>query len=151
DPAEFNAGYRIVPGRDDHVLSADIYLFDTLAGGGGYADQAGRNIRAILENALENLETCPKSCSRSCQDCLRHYGNQFWHEHLDRHIGALLVRYALTDELPPVDDLDAQRRLLLPLRRMLELDGFACESGLSINGVSVPLIVRGKTGGVAVG
>jgi len=48
DPSEFSSGFRIVPADIEEQLDTDVYLFDTLAGGAGYADQAGHHIHAIV-------------------------------------------------------------------------------------------------------
>jgi ATP-dependent helicase YprA (DUF1998 family) len=152
DPGEFSAGYRMVPGLEEgDELAADLYLFDTLAGGAGYADEAGRSIRLILERTLTELEGCPARCDRSCYNCLRHYKNQYWHEHLDRHLAATLLRYALFGALPPTEDLESQVAQLQALRRMLELDGYSCESATTMDGILAPLRVTTSDTTVVVG
>lgn len=151
DTGEFSAGYRIIPNASGSGLAADLYLFDTLSGGAGYADQAGQAIDAILGRTLKELEECPRSCDRSCYDCLRHYGNQHWHEHLDRHIGAALLRFMLHGTLPTTGDLLTQQQTLTPLQRMLAMDGYRCESPAKVGGVRVPLLVHGKATTLALG
>src|SRR5262249_1827478 len=102
DPAEFGAGFRVVPSpQAGQPLSLDLYLYDTLAGGAGYAELAGRHLDEILIDVLDLLEHCPTPCDRSCESCLRHYHNQHLRERLDRHVGAQLLRYALHGEIPP--------------------------------------------------
>lgn len=150
DPAEFSAGFRIVPGTGES-LRADVYLFDTLAGGAGYADQAGRELRAILEKLDRLLRVCPKNCDRSCYYCLRHYGNQYWHASLDRFLAADMLAYTLDATLPRTDDLKDQARRLLPLKRMLEFDGYKCESSASVHGCEVPLLVERQGRRLAIG
>src|SRR5690606_37012460 len=93
DPSEFKSGYRLVKLNPDEPLRADIYMFDSLAGGAGYAEQAGQNLNLVLNKALELLENCTQECDRSCTDCIRHYQNRYWHSHLDRYLGAQLLRY----------------------------------------------------------
>lgn len=149
DPGEFSVGYRVVSLMEHGSLAADVFLYDTLSGGAGYADQAGEAIEAILRQTLADLEGC--SCSRSCQECLRHYHNRFWHERLDRHLAASILRYVLDGDLPDTDDLGAQEEELLPLQRMLELDGYICELGRSIGGQRIPLVVADSTGELAIG
>lgn len=151
DPTEFSTGYRVVPGADPDSLAADIYLFDTLSGGAGYADQAGVIIDRVLTRTLKELEGCPANCERSCYNCLRHYANQYWHEHLDRHLAATLLRYLLRGDVPETGDITIQRSLLGPLKRMLELDGHSCQGDLNLEGVQVPLAVQGGGVLVAVG
>ncbi len=149
DPSEFGAGFRIVPIDGEEQLFLDIYLYDTLSGGAGYAELAGRHLRGILDSTLALLENCPGNCDRSCESCLQHYHNQHLKERLDRKLGAELLRYALSGEAPTEAAAQNQIQALAGLRRLLELDGFACQEGDCINHVSVPLLV--SRGGRQVG
>ncbi len=61
-----------------------ILLFDTAAGGAGYAGQASFEITALLRSARQLLE-CPKECDRACHACLLDFDTQ--HEtDLSRHV-----------------------------------------------------------------
>ncbi|MGX9147282.1 DEAD/DEAH box helicase [Mesorhizobium sp. 128a] len=151
DPSEFGAGFRIVPNHDDQTLLLDVYLYDTLSGGAGYADLAARNIEEILQQTLALLEQCPSHCEASCESCLRHYHNQYIKDRLDRNLGAELLRYALDDTLPEEKAPEAQATLLRNLRRLLELESFDCSSPENVQGVTVPLVVRHLDRQVAVG
>ncbi|WP_224543693.1 DEAD/DEAH box helicase [Mesorhizobium sp. CA16] len=151
DPAEFGAGFRIVPNREDDSLMLDVYLYDTLSGGAGYAELAARNIEEVLQQTLALLEDCPAHCEHSCQSCLRHYHNQYLKDRLDRNLGAELLRYALDGTLPQEKTSLAQARLLLNLQRLLELEGFSCAGPTEMQGVTVPLAVTSAKHQVAVG
>jgi len=83
-------------------MEAEIYLYDTLPGGAGFAQRVGALGLAVFEEALQILEKCPDDCDRSCYRCLRSYRNKFEHELLDRHIGASLLRFLLRGVLPDV-------------------------------------------------
>jgi ATP-dependent helicase YprA (DUF1998 family) len=83
-----------------HGREAEIYLYDTLAGGAGFTQQVSQLGREIFELALERLEHCPAGCDESCYRCLRSFRNRFEHTHLDRHVGASLLRYLLYGTLP---------------------------------------------------
>jgi hypothetical protein len=147
DANEFSVGFRIVPGADAGRLRADIYLFDTLSGGAGYSDQVGRELSEILRGALiPLLRDCPGDCERSCYNCLRHYGNQFWHASLDRKLASALMAYAIDGVAPQPGDVESQAAMLAPLMRMLELDGITCMSPSTTNGQRVPLVARGASG-----
>jgi ATP-dependent helicase YprA (DUF1998 family) len=126
DPSEFGAGFRIVPSLDSGVTFLDVYLYDTLSGGAGYAELAGRNITEILDDVQRLLEDCPSHCERSCESCLRHYHNQHLRERLDRRVAAQLLRYARMGEVPAEDAARKQAADLTALQRLLELDGFRC-------------------------
>jgi len=101
---ELQAEYRPAlteAGRDG--LEAEIYLYDTLPGGAGFAQRVGKLGLPVVEAALSILENCPEGCDRSCYRCLRSYKNKFEHDLLDRHIGASLLRFALTGKTPALD------------------------------------------------
>jgi hypothetical protein len=49
------------------------------------------------------MKTCPEDCDASCYRCLRSFKNKFEHGLLDRHVGAELVEYLLTGDLPAFD------------------------------------------------
>jgi len=151
DPSEFGAGFRIVPARDGDELYLDMYLYDTLAGGAGYAELAGRHLKQILADVLDLLENCRGKCDQSCEKCLRHYHNQHLRDRLDRHIGAQLLRYVLTGQVPPEPSVEEQVNRLAPLKRMLELDGFSCRSPESVRNELVPLVAEKNGRRFAVG
>jgi hypothetical protein len=81
-------------------MEAEIYLYDTLPGGAGFAQRVGKAGLPIFHGALSILVDCPENCDRSCYRCLRNYRNKFEHDLLDRHIGAGLLRFVLTDIVP---------------------------------------------------
>lgn len=141
DPSEFGAGFRIVPRPGQETLQLDVYLYDTLSGGAGYAELAARNIGEILQQTLELLEQCPASCEQSCESCLRHYHNQFLKDRLDRGLGAELLRYALNGTLPKEKPASEQTHRLKNLQRLLELEGFVCAASVPEGQVIVPLMV----------
>jgi ATP-dependent helicase YprA (DUF1998 family) len=152
DPSEFGAGFRIVPsGGDDPQLHLDVYLYDTLSGGAGYAELAGRFLPEILQQVLRLLEHCRGKCERSCESCLRHYHNQHLKDRLDRFVGAQLFRYAMTGELPTEASPEAQARDLQGLARLLELDGFTCASASPAGVSAVPLTVQRGGASAAIG
>lgn len=131
DPSEFSTGFRMVRVGTGNPLRADVYLFDTLSGGAGYAERAGVKLGEILDETLQLLEQCPADCDTSCTECLRHYANRHWHAHLDRHLGARLLRFALFGETPPFGSLLEQSDQLAALRQLLTLDGCTCSGGLA--------------------
>ena len=104
DPNELQAEYR--PALTDlgrAGLEAEIYLYDTLPGGAGFARRVGELGLAVFEEALQILEACPEGCDRSCYRCLRSYKNKFEHDLLDRHLGASLLRYLIFGSDPTMD------------------------------------------------
>ena len=151
DPAEFGSGFRIVPIEEDCGVYLDIYLYDTLSGGAGYAELAGTYLDGILRDVLILLEKCPSECDQSCPSCLRHFFNQHLRERLDRSLGAALLRYAMTGKIDLECSVEQQVEDLRQLKRLLELDGFDCTDETEVSGVRVPLIVERTGRRVAVG
>ena len=96
EASELQAEYRpaLTP-AGHHGLEAEIYLYDTLAGGAGFTRRVSGFGLAIFEEALERLEDCPADCDESCYRCLRSFRNRFEHGLLDRQVGASLLRYLL--------------------------------------------------------
>jgi hypothetical protein len=82
---------------------AEIFLYDTLPGGAGFASQLVGQGQALFERALALMKACPENCDASCYRCLRSFKNKFEHGLLDRHVGAELLEYLLTGELPEFD------------------------------------------------
>ena len=140
DPSEMSSGFRLLPQEDGAVLQADVYLFDTLAGGAGYAEQAGHELGQVFDVLADLLSGC--TCDTSCQDCLRHYGNRFYHESLDRHLGLALLNYIRDGVYPATDNLAEQAGKLEPLRRMCQLDGYRADINVSVGTHTVPLLVE---------
>ena len=104
EAGELQAEYRPALtdlGKDG--LEAEIYLYDTLAGGAGFAREVGDLGAPIFDDALQLLESCPADCDRSCYRCLRSFRNRFEHDLLDRYVGASLLRYLLHEEEPVLD------------------------------------------------
>lgn len=123
DIREINAGFRFVRVQDEHF--ADIFVYDTLSGGAGYATQAGGLFETVMSKAEGLLSRC--TCSTSCDKCLRHYGNRFHHAILDRCLALDLLRYARDGFVPTLPSPDEQRAALLPLKDMMLLAGWSEE------------------------
>jgi Lhr-like helicase len=132
DPGELSAGFRLLPALadGDHGV-AEIYLFDTASGGAGYAADAGEQLQQVLDRTEELLRVCPGQCDRSCTKCLRHYGNRFLHGRLDRRLALQLLRYFRTGEVPALAASSEQSRVLRPLARFLELEGWTTATDAS--------------------
>ncbi|WP_215780711.1 DEAD/DEAH box helicase [Paludibacterium sp. B53371] len=124
DPAEFGSGFRIVPELQNEARMLDVFLYDTLSGGAGYAEVAARNLPEILEATLALLEEC--TCDTSCTECLNHFHNQHIQGRLDRKLGAALLRYAVHGQEPQCASPEDQATTLSQLCSSLELDGFHC-------------------------
>jgi hypothetical protein len=120
DIREINAGYRFVKLGDEHF--ADVFVYDTLSGGAGYATQAGEVFPAVFKHVEFLLDHC--DCSSSCDKCLRHYGNRLHHGALDRFLALDLVRFINEGRSPNSFDRTHQQTVLEPLAQMLSLAGW---------------------------
>ncbi len=127
DPAEFGSGFRVVPVLQNEARMLDIFLYDTLSGGAGYAEVAARNLPDILADTLVLLENC--TCDTSCTECLDHFHNQHIQDRLDRKLGAALLRYGIFGEEPRCSPPNVQEVTLSQLCASLELEGFRCLPG----------------------
>lgn len=114
------------------------------------SELAGRYLDEILDNVLSLLEGCPARCDRSCESCLRHYHNQHLRDRLDRFVGAQLLRYARSGEIPAEASPAAQAANLEALARLLQLDGFVCTPLAKLDGQTVSLLVTQGSRAVAV-
>jgi Domain of unknown function (DUF1998) len=104
DATELQAEFRpaLTPGGAEG-LEAEIYLYDTLAGGAGFTRRVEELGLEVLEKTLDRLEHCPARCDQSCYRCLRSFRNRFEHGLLDRQVGASLLRYLLYGTQPTLD------------------------------------------------
>ncbi len=146
DPAEFGSGFRVVPALQNDARMLDLFIYDTLSGGAGYAEIAARNLPEILEATLALLESC--TCDRSCTECLNHFHNQHIQSRLDRKLGASLLRYAIRGEEPCCSPPAIQAARLFQLRASLELDGFKCSEG---GEPEIPMLVERDGRRIALG
>jgi ATP-dependent helicase YprA (DUF1998 family) len=154
EPGELMAEYRpsLTPeGRDG--LKAEIFLYDTLAGGAGFSSQLVGRGTELLQRALQLMNACPEDCDASCYRCLRSFKNKFEHVLLDRHVGAELLEYLITGQLPEFNAARLQRSntwLLSDLRRQADA-GLTYQEEVRVpvrKGVSVtvPILATRKDG-----
>lgn len=128
---------------------AEIYIYDTLPGGAGFARRVEELGDELFECALDKLENCPEDCDRSCYRCLRSFKNKYEHDLLDRHLGATLLHHMLHGGEPRVnharldmlanrlfEDLRQHNRTDLILRRKEQL------SAPGIGDIEVPILVK---------
>lgn len=125
DAREVSAGYRF--GSDDAGEFADIFVYDTLSGGAGYAVEAARHFEQVFSGAMESLRGC--TCGASCETCLRHYGNRFHHPSLNRHLALALGHYMESGLVDEALSEDLAQRTLAPIAKLLELAGWKTEVG----------------------
>lgn len=149
EPGELMAEYRpslTQEGKDG--LKAEIFLYDTLPGGAGFATQlAGRGVE-LFERALTILKECPEDCDASCYRCLRSFKNKFEHALLDRHVGIELLEYLLKGRVP---EFNAERLtkstdlLFQDLHRQGD-DNVAYERDVVVGDCTVPILATRQDG-----
>ena len=105
---------------NDHF--ADIFVYDTLSGGAGYATLAGEIFLEVIEQVETLLHKC--DCSSSCDKCLRHYGNRIHHGALNRFLALDLLTFIKDGRAPESFDRIHQQRELESLAQMLLLAGW---------------------------
>jgi len=104
ESGELQAEYRPALSQGGHEgLEAEIYIYDTLAGGAGFARRVGDYGADVFEDTIRLLESCPANCDSSCYRCLRSFKNRFEHSMLDRHLASSLLRYLVRGEEPVMD------------------------------------------------
>ena len=81
---------------------ADIFLYDNVADGAGFVQEATKEPIAFLRKVLQRLENC--DCEHSCWKCLQSYQNRFTHGDLDRQTAVSLLRYLLDETKPELPE-----------------------------------------------
>ena len=100
----------------------DIYVYDSLSSGAGYAVSVAENIESLLRKVEDLLKSC--DCGSACYKCLKHYRNQYVHGILDRFAGLDLLRWGIYGERAKELGLSEQKILIKPLSRILNLSGY---------------------------
>ena len=103
DSSELKVGVRAVS-RDQSSLHGEVFIYDDVPGGAGYARSIGQNLKIILEKALELGAHCSNpDCGNACYHCLYDYRNQMLHPLLDRELGTALLNFVLKGQVPSLD------------------------------------------------
>ena len=133
---ELVTGYRIR--RNPHEDYVDVYLYDSLSSGAGYAVGMAAQVQTLLTKTRKLLESC--DCETACHNCLKHYRNQFVHGMLDRHAALNLLDWGEKGQLPAVAPIAQQCAMIHPLVQILQ------RSGVQVIQGSHRLQVQGKLG-----
>ena len=104
DPGELRVGVRPVRNRRGTAVHGEVFLYDDVPGGAGYARAIEHHLDEVLNRALDLGTKCSNpDCSGACYHCLLDYDNQWQHPLLDRELGSSLLRYAMKGQLPLLD------------------------------------------------
>ena len=100
NPDEIQVGVRPMRDRLGRI-QGEVFIYDDVPGGAGYARAIQENLEKIAHLALEMGRRCPNpECAAACYHCLMGYRNQWMHKLLDRELGAAVLEYALNDKRP---------------------------------------------------
>ena len=113
-------GYRYRQNNKGSYI--DVYLYDSLSSGAGYAINVSDNINQLLDEVKELLTAC--NCDASCFNCLKHYRNQHVHGVLDRYSALELLNWATLGILPTELSKEQQYKYIIPLNRILNELGY---------------------------
>lgn len=134
---ELVTGYRVRQSRSGDFV--DIYLYDSLSSGAGYAVSIESSIQKLLEKTKELLNKC--TCDSACHKCLKHYRNQYIHSVLDRKAALDLLRWGESGTKASAIPAEKQRLLLQSLEQILDI------SGVHIDARQDPVFAQGRCGG----
>ena len=157
EPGELMAEFRpaLTPAGTTG-LEAEVFLYDTLPGGAGFATQLPEAPVKLFQAALDLLSNCEEGCDASCYRCLRSFKNKFEHGLLDRHVGAQLLQYLIDGQLADFSPSRLASSTVL-LRNDLERQGvdamdFELDAPVSTNGSAVraPILATTRDGRQAV-
>src|SRR6516162_4394469 len=88
DPSDLGVSWRFLDRRTERSSGKEVVLYDRTPGGAGFVAEAFEAWPAVESKAREICD-CPARCERACYDCLKDFGNQSYHEALDRHKAAI--------------------------------------------------------------
>ena len=118
---ELVTGYRLRTGAEASYV--DIYLYDSLSSGAGYAVSVADAIAELLSDMKELLSSC--DCGSACSKCLKHYRNQYVHGMLDRFAALQLLEWGVDGIKASPIKLETQINMIMPLANILKQSG--CE------------------------
>lgn len=118
--SELMTGYRLR--NNPKGTFVDIYLYDNLSSGAGYAVGIADNINGLLGGIRELLEGC--DCQSACGKCLKHYRNQHVHGLLDRFAALELLRWGVEGEREKAIEAEEQRKLVRSISSILNAAGY---------------------------
>ena len=116
---ELVTGYRLRTNPTGSFV--DIYLYDSLSSGAGYAVGVADEVDSLLDDVEVLLKDC--TCNNACHNCLKHYRNQYVHGMLDRFAGLQLLNWGKRGSLAKEFDTDDQKKLIAPLKKILNMSG----------------------------
>ena len=128
---ELVTGYRLRKGNG--VTYVDIYIYDSLSSGAGYAVSVADVMGELLGTMYSMLKEC--SCETACYNCLKHYRNQYVHGILDRFAALDLLEWGINGIVAKTISLLEQQKQMMPLGAIVEKMG--CTLNISDNHIMI--------------
>jgi Lhr-like helicase len=145
NPDELKVGVRPVR-RGVEYLHGEIYLYDDVPGGAGYARAASENLEEILRKALELGRICQNpDCPGACYQCMLDYRNQSLHPLLDRRLGTSLLEYLLENRLPTMTEQYAAEGAAALSEFVRAGSGWAVHEEMRTEGYFFPCVLEDTT------
>lgn len=113
---ELITGYRLRKNTAGSFV--DIYLYDSLSSGAGYAVGVAEEIETLLNRMETLLSGC--DCSGACHKCLKHYRNQYVHGMLDRFSALQLLHWGIEGIMAKAISIPDQQSYIAPLENILD-------------------------------
>lgn len=118
--SDIKSGYRI---RKSGINTyADVYLYDSLSSGAGYAARVAKLIDAVLDRMDDMFHRC--TCASSCPNCLQHFWNQRVHDKLDRVLGNDFLQFVRYGKLETVVPDKKVKRYLDEINQIAAFQGY---------------------------
>jgi hypothetical protein len=144
DPGELRVGVRAVR-RPDGRLHGEVFIYDDVPGGAGYARAIQANLEGVMAQALAMARHCSnRDCPGACYHCLLEYSNQRIHPLLDRRLAASILEFVLEGRRPVLSPDD----ILLSAAALSELaEGvWSVLPGRALPEAELPLVLRNTSG-----
>lgn len=128
---ELVTGYRLR--KNYKGTFVDIYLYDSLSSGAGYAVSIADEMELLLNKIKELLRKC--DCEDACHNCLKHYRNHHIHGVLDRFAALELLDWGSNGILAQAVPREKQVMYMDSLTHILEMSG--CKINIMSDSITV--------------
>lgn len=134
---ELVTGFRFR--RNARQCFIDVYMYDNLSSGAGYAVGVAKEISNLLDDIKRILTDC--QCGSACYKCLKHYRNQYVHGQLDRYAALDLLEWGIYSKVHDHFNISEQIKLIEPLVGILE--NSKCDINITEDHIGISM--NGKT------
>lgn len=117
--SDIKSGYRIRHTADE--IYADIYLYDSLSSGAGYAVRVSNVIESVMDKMCEIFVDC--TCDSSCPNCLEHFWNQRNKEKLDRKLAFDFLNFVRTGQLSKIVNKEDKEYYVNQINKIASMHG----------------------------